>query len=846
MNFQIKLALRYLSRRKWRSVLTTLSIVFGVMILFGMNGLLPAVEGSFRQNLMASTGLVDLTVTSEARGVFDAGQVDVVRRTDGVLHATGSLVRTVILPAMQASEQQDAAQVNTLIVNGLDPDSALDVRPLTLAEGRFLEKADENVILVSTSLADVLALGLGDGLRLPSASGMTEFEIIGIVARSPVPGAENVYMPLAAAQALLNLPGQINTIEALFAPGAQADEVRKAVLHNLGSGYKLGGLEVMPELTQFIEMGEYVFVMFGVLALAMGAFIIFNTFRTVVTERRRDIGMLRAVGASRRSVLGLMLTETLLQGVIGTAVGMAAGYVFIAGLLAAINPVFEQRLQFSLGKPSFTPQTYVLSIGLGVGMTLLGGLYPALSASRVAPLEALRPLPPEVGEGSSRKRVLAGAALIVLAMLGLVSGNVGLSSLGVTLFLVALVVIAPALVRPISSILGRLLALAFAREGHLARGNLVRQPGRAAVTASAMMIGLAIVLATAGLVTSLTLGVWGFVDKSLSADYLLMPQSIALGAGGNVGAAPQLAQAIRDTAGVAAVTTLRASTTRIDALDLQVVGIDPATYPQLSGLEFSAGDRAQVYAEMSRGRAVVGNDLFAAQSQVHVGQELTLQTPAGPQVYRVVGIASDYLNMKMPTCYISQDNLEADFHEASDLLILANQTEGASPAAVQAALQALVQDYPAFTLFTSEQWREDLRQEGNYKLASLYVMLGFLAVPSLIALVNTLGINVLERTREIGVLRAVGATRRQVKRIILGESLLLAAAGTAFGILAGLWLGYVLVAAMNAIGFVMSYSFPYAGVLVTVAVGLLFGVLGALIPARQAARLDIVTALAYE
>jgi putative ABC transport system permease protein len=177
---------------------------------------------------------------------------------------------------------------------------------------------------------------------------------------------------------------------------------------------------------------------------------------------------------------------------------------------------------------------------------------------------------------------------------------------------------------------------------------------------------------------------------------------------------------------------------------------------------------------------------------------------------------------------------------------MANQGKDADPAEVEASLRDLVQDYPAFSLFAFQEWRENLTREGNAKLGALYVAVGTLAIPSLIALVNTLGINVLERTREIGVLRAVGATRRQVRRMIMAESLLLAAAGTAFGILSGVWLGYILVAAMNMTGFVLPYFFPYAGILTTVAVGLLFGVLGALIPARHAARLNIVAALHYE
>lgn len=360
-----------------------------------------------------------------------------------------------------------------------------------------------------------------------------------------------------------------------------------------------------------------------------------------------------------------------------------------------------------------------------------------------------------------------------------------------------------------------------------------------------MMIGLAILVGVAGMVTSMYAGTWQVVEKSMGGDYLLMPQSKLLG-GGNIGAGPQLAQAVRETPGISAVTALRLATTKADGVDLQVVGLDPLTYPQVAGLQFSAGDEAQAYAALAAGRSMVVTGLFAAQNNLSIGQDVTLDTPHGPQTYRVVGVGVDHLNAKLATGYISHANLEQDFGVTTDLMIMADQSKDADPAGVYAALRELAADYPAFSLFSTAELRQEQKQEFAAKANMLYVLLAFLAVPSLIALVNTLAINVLERTREIGMLRAVGATRRQVRRLILAESLLLAATGTAFGLVLGVWLGYILVDAMNVGGYTIPYHFPVAGLLVTVAVGLLTGVAGALLPARQAANLDIVAALHYE
>jgi len=837
MNLQMKLALRYLAGRRLRTSLTTLAIVFGVMIIFGMNGLIPAIMDAYRHNLMVAANQVDLTITSQTRGVFDAGQVEVVRNTPGVAYATGSLVRVILLPSGQAA--------GSLVLTGLEPASAGQVRPLEISAGRPLRQGDGNVLLVSESVAQVAGLAVGDTIPLPSASGVTEFEVVGLVGGRPLAGSQELYAPLAAVQAVFNLPGQINTIEALFEGSADGEAARQAVLAALGEGYKAGGNEGGAEMLAMANMMRPALTLIGVLTLVMGGFVILNTFRTIVVERRRDIGMLRSVGASRRTVLGIVLSESLLQGVIGTAIGVAGGYLLVTGLVAAIAPVWEEMLHFPIGKPSFSFEVWALSIGLGVGVTLVSGLQPALAASRVSPLEALRPSLGEVVWRAAGRRAIWGGILVIAALAGLLSGDLGLAALGAVLFLVGLVLIAPAAIRPIAQVLGRLAALVFVREGQIAQGNLVRQPGRSAVTASAMMIGLAIVLAVAGLMASLMGAMWGYLDKSLGADYLLMPQSLVLG-GGNVGAGPNLAQALREMPGIVAVTTLRQSPSRAGNLDLQVIGIDPALYPQLAGLEFSSGDPAEAYAALAAGRALIANGIAAGQLGWKVGQEQTLMTPDGPQTYRVAGIGADFLNVKAATVYVSQASLAQDFRETSDLLLMVNRTPGADAAEVEAALRQAVADYPTFSLFSSTVWRENLKAQIGALMSAFYVVLAVLAAPSLIALVNTLGINVLERTREIGMMRAVGATRKQVRRLILAESLLLAGAGTAFGLLAGLWLGYVLVGAINVGGFPVPYDFPLAGILLTIAVGLLFGVIGALIPARQAARLDIVAALAYE
>lgn len=837
MNMQLTLAKRYLLGRKLRTLLTTLAVMFGVMVIFGLNGVLPAMKLAFRQNMLAAADQVDVAISSASRGTFDAAALDTVAATEGIARASGILRHNVTLPTGSA--------VTAVTVAGLDPELADEVRSFSVEEGRFLLSTDDSTMLISESLAQQSGLALGDTLTLPSAEGSAEFEIVGILTARSLPGVEEVYVPLAAAQTLFNEPGRLNTIEAIFAPNADQEAVRVALQDRLGNTYKLGELEVGNELEANLSVGQTAMNFFGIMSLAMGGFIIFNTFRTVVAERRRDIGLLRAIGASRRMILGLILVEGILQGVIGTALGMIAGYLFVSALMIMVTPIFEEFLHFSIGGPQFSAGIFIGSAILGIGVTVASGLFPALIASRVTPLEALRPSVAEVQERRISRGTMVGVLLMVVAAAGLLSGNAGLALFGAMLFLTGLILIAPALIHPIAQVFGGLFAMIFAREGHLAQGNLTRQPGRSAVTASTMMIGLAILLAMVGTVASIYVGFMDYIDKSMGSDYLLMPTSIVL-SGGNVGAGPELAQSVADIPGVENVASLRLAPSVANGFDIQLIGVDPTVYGEVSGLQFSQGDDAAAYAALASGRAIIVNGIFASQNQVEPGDTLTLKTPEGEYDYEVVGVGTDYLNAKLATGYISQANMTTDFHQTNDLLLMANITAGADVAAVEADLNALIASYPVFSLFSSAEWRETQETTFSAVMGFLYVLLTALAIPSLIALINTLVINVLERTREIGMMRAVGGTQKQVRRMILVESLLLAATGTAFGILGGLWLGYGLVGAMNFTGYIIPYAFPYTGILVAIAVGLLFGVVASVLPARQAAKLDIVTALRYE
>lgn len=849
----LTLAGRYLSRRKERTVLTILAILLGVMVAFGLNDLATAFADSFASSADDSTLQLDLIVSNPALGTFSEEAGETVSGVAGVEREGGLLLRDLLLPKSIGLTNADGQELTTIRVFGLDPDASSWLLNLGQAEGRdiaagrSLQAGDEDVVIISQGLADGMDIGVGDTVTLPSASGTTDFEVVGIQSGASVSlGEEQVYVPLSAAQRLFDMPGLVTAVAAQYAPDADEEATTAAALAALGEGYQGGSLESGGGAWESaFELAGVIFSLFGVLSVAMAGFIIFNTFRAVVVERRRDIGMLRAIGASRRTVMGLMLTESLIQAVIGTALGLLAGYGLAVLGVRAINPAWQSFVYVPLGAPRWTLFSVLLPIGLGVGIPLLSAWLPARSASQISPMEALRPVSAEVERRAAGQRAIVGVVLVVLSLVTLVTRNVGVASVGALLFLAGLVLIGPALVYPVAELFGWVLTRLFAREGQLAQSNLVRQPSRAAVTASTMTISLAIVLALIGLTNSRNAGLIQYMEKSLSADYMLTPESLVLGSG-NAGAGAELAEAVRAIPGVVDVATLRQANTQVNGAGLQLVGLDPATYPIVSGLNFTSGEEAQAYDALTAGRSIIINGILASQEGLKIGDELTLKTLAGPQTYQISGIGFDYLNVKLATGYLSQANLAQDFGATADVFIMADLEPNANRTEVETALIELTRDYPAFNVLSSEQLRESQLSTVEGLSVVMNALVGVLAIPSLLAVSNTLGINVLERTRELGMLRAIGSTRRQIRRMILAESLLLVAMGIALGILTGIWLGYVLVGATSAVGIPLPYFFPYMGILIATAIGLLFGVLAALAPARRAAQLDIVQALAYE
>jgi len=856
MNFQFSLAARYLWGRKLRSFLTTLAIVIGVMVIFGTGIYMPSFMDAFNRSLLIASGQADVMITHKTGEAFSATTINKIKEINGIAVIAGSLERVINLPPDFYGKN---STVSALSLAGIDPNIAPMLHDYPITQGRFLKPGDGNVAVISERLADSLGVKLNDTIKLPTPQGVVKLTIVGLTPGRTLVGNEQVLMTLAQVQKLFDMSGRISVIEANLATKdkAQTEAIVNNIKAQLGNTYTLGGLSSGSEFASAMQMGQIVFNMFGVLALAMGGFIIFNTFRTIVAERRHDIGMLRAIGANRSTIISLVLTEGLVQGVIGTAIGIGLGYLLGIVITTGTNALVKQFMNVEM-TAVVDPSLVVIAMILGIGVTLFAGLLPAFNASRVTPLEALRPSLSEVMQRVSRIGTMVGAVMVVIAILGLLTGFFPLVALGGILFLIGLVLVAPALVKPIANWFGILLALIFAREGtgELAQGNLTRQPSRSAITASATMIGLAIVVGAGGMIFSLTDTVMSLFEKSLGSDYLLIPPSIAVWKG-DVGASESLKGKISSIPGVAVVSSLRYAQSSIPTASLKagagettisVLGIDPIDYPKVSVLDFQIGNAQEAFNALAANqRNVIVNGVLAASANLKVGDLLPLATPSGQQEYRIVAIGGEVLSMKINTVYMSQLNMKLDFNKSEDIFYQVNLAPGADAAVAEQWLKQIVADYPQFRLVSGRAYNAEFMTQYDAIIAGFYILLAVLAFPSLIAILNTLAIGVIERTREIGMLRAIGATRSQVWKTIVAEALLLSSLGTAFGILAGLYLSYVFVEGLSASGiFKMAYTFPLAGVLSAIAAGLLFGVLAALMPARQASNMEIIKALRYE
>jgi putative ABC transport system permease protein len=835
------MALRYLSGRKLRTALTTLAIVFGVALIFAINLLLPSAMEAFSLTMTSITG-ADLSVTSASGESFDPAPIlERIGGVEQVQAASGILRRQFSLPTL-GNNLGSTTQIQLI---GIDPATIADVHQFVVSEGRFLQSDDTGAAVLPAGLVELAPeLGVGTTFPLITAGGLKFYTVVGLLAEQGDLSAPQIYVTLADAQAAFNQPGLINTIEVSVEPGADNAAVTTTLQQTLGDSYTLNRSNSASNTLAALQIGFVMMDMLGFLALFLGAFLIFNTFRTIVVERRHDLAMLRAVGATRRQITQMILIESFVQGVLGTAIGLLVGFLMAAGGVSLMGSVWSNYMNRGTLELQVNLPAILGASALGIATALIAGYFPARAAGKVSPLEALRPATAASVHRAARWSLIVGVGCMVLAVLLLLGGSRGAVG-GALLFLMGMVVAAPGLVIPAARLFSPLLTLWYAREGDLARGNLVRQPGRAAITGSTLMIGLATLVMISAMVMSLGSLITSLADANFGSDLLLLPQSLAV-YDNVVGADENLAARLRDLPEIETVGSLRYASATSGEQSLQVLGIDPDLYPEVASFEFSQGQPDEAFAALGSGRNAILTSLALSSMRLSVGSDFVVQTAEGPQTYRVAAVANDILTFKVAVIFISQANLAADFHKTEDILLMVNLTPDADRAAALAEVQNILTDYPQFTARLAGEYRDEMVSVSTSAMGFFYAIALLILIPAALGLLNTLTINVLERTREIGVVRAVGGSQRQVQRIVTAEALLLGIFGAAMGVLAGVAMSYGFIAAFGSVGWEMPYFFPVIGIIAALVVGVILALFASILPARSAAKLDIIRALQYE
>ncbi|HYZ38667.1 MAG TPA: FtsX-like permease family protein, partial [Pseudonocardiaceae bacterium] len=681
------------------------------------------------------------------------------------------------------------------------------------------------------------------------------FTIVGIVrfgTVSSIGGASLISMDLPAAQRITNKMGKYDEIRVAAASGVTpTDLVGRLWAHippDLRSRVKVQtGTQNADAQTSAVgnALGSItnVLLAFGFVAVFVGAFVIFNTFSITVAQRAREFAMLRTIGATRGQVLRSVVLEALLVGAIASVVGLFAG----VGIARALNALF---VAFGIDLPNagmiFKPRTAIVALLVGTVVTLAASLMPAVRATRVPPIAALREgvqLPrgrfsrftPSIA-GVLIALGLAALAIGIFASISATNQRLSLIGLGALLLFLGVAMITPQLVGPLAGIIGWAPERLTAITGRLARENAVRNPARTAVTAAALMIGLAVV----GFVTVFAAELKKTANDAISREIV---GTFAIYSNGNNLIPAGAAAAVAHLPGVAAVSSLKIDAGHLAGLgDYQTNGIQPATFGKLYHFEWKVGSDATA-ATMGPHSALI-DDTMAKNNHLTVGSRIRVTTPAETHdSFVVTGI---YKNTQLlPNWCIRYDTMRKDWQQPRDFAVLVNAAPGQNIKALKAHIAALLSaQYPTASVHSQQDLKEQNTQNVNKLLALIYVLLAMSVLVSLFGIINTLVLSVYERTREIGMLRAIGTTRTQVRWMIRWESVITAVIGAVTGLVVGIVLSILVTAGLQSQG--IEYALPIGQLLLWVVFAMLFGIVAAAWPARRAARLDVLGAIAYE
>jgi putative ABC transport system permease protein len=849
----IKVALKGLLGRKFRAAMVSLAIVLGVAMISGTFVLTDTISQAFDEIFVASQSGTSVVVSGKRvvqRSVGTSATVPEtllakVRTLSGVESAAGGIKDEAKIIG------KDGKTITTrgppAFGYGIDF-SRPRFNPLELVTGRWPAAGE---VAIDKSTAKKQGFRLGQLIGVEARGPVHEYRLTATVALggASTGGTTIAVYDLSTAQRLFDKEGELDSISVAAKNGVAPDQLVREIRPLLPPSAQVKTAAEQAESdSQQVQQGlsflTYFLLAFAAIALFVGSFVIFNTLSITVAQRTREFATLRTLGATRRQVLQSIVLEMLVLGVLSSVAGLALGL----GLAKALNALFAGT-GVSLPQTGlvFASRTVVVSLAVGIVIAVVAGVFPALRATRVPPIAAVREgavLPKtRLARYASPLAVVVVAIAVAILGVGMFVGGLGtvtrllFLAVGCLALFVGIALVSPPLVRPLAAIVGfpseRLGGVA----GRLARENAVRSPGRTATTAAALMIGLALVTFVAVLGEGLRASIGDRLERDLLADYVLSSRTPS---------EPFPTAASNAVASVALVDVasgLRGEEAKVAGSQETVTGLDPATIRKVYRFEWTDGSDA-VLAQLGRTGAVVTNT-FAKSKDLRLGSRVQTVTPDGKKLeLQVKGIyKAPVLGSVLGSVSIDRSAFDATFARPRDEHTFVN-VEGEPSESTKRVLEAKIAAYPDTKLQTRHEFIDAQAASVSALLALLYVLLALSVIVSLFGMVNTLALSVFERTREIGMLRAVGMTRREVRRIVRHESVITALIGAVLGLPLGVFLAALVTRALSSQGIV--FALPGRSLVVFAIVAVVAGVGAAILPARRAARVNVLEALQYE
>ncbi|SFT87074.1 putative ABC transport system permease protein [Geodermatophilus amargosae] len=827
-----------------RLALTWLAVALGVAFVAGSLVLTDTSTRLLDEQFRTTAAGVDLTVRGAA--AFDAAMgVEVARDP-----LPADLAERVAGTAGVDRVRPVASGPGQLQVRGTAVEPAGPTILGTWAEAPFTAYTlraghaphGEEVVLDAATAADH-GIAVGDTVTV-SATASRPLRVVGLTGIGDGDGLTNstvVLVDLPTAQTLLDLGSGVTAVDVIAADGVAVPDLRADLAAALGAQYAVtGGQDAAAASAdaakESINYLRIVLLALAAAGLVVGAFLIANTFGIVLTHRARELALLRAAGATGRQVLGLVLGEALLVGLTGAAGGTAVG---VGAAYALRGFASSAGLALPDGPLTVTVRTLVVGLVAGTLITLLAALGPARRAARTAPVEAMRVSDPAPA-GPRRGRlitgwILLGLGVVQLGTAALLRQIVGVG-LGAVLLLAALVVLGPVLAPRLAQAVGRPLT-GLGVPGQLARESIVRNPRRTAATAMALALGLALISFVAVLGSSVK-AIGASSTEAITADLLVQSsRDEMLG-----GLSPEVAARVAALPEVAATSSVRFGHWLDGDMTSALTAVDPATLPQVADVQMTGG----ALAALDGGGVVLAADV-AAERGLTVGDTLAMTfSRDGEQRLRVVGLMADDSARALSTSYVlSLGTYAQHFSENVDATVYVALADGVGPAAARTALRAAVADFPNAEVLDQAEAAAGRAAAVGQVLGLITVLLGFAVLIALLGITNTLALSIVERTREIGLLRAVGMTRAQLSWMVRAEAVLIAAVAVVTGVALGLGLAAATLAGLSADN-ALVIEVPVGQLLAVVATAVLAGLVAGLLPARRAARLDVLTAIATQ